>query len=224
MPAREYPTIVAIIAVAVAVFVIEQAKDINLAPDYGTVPAKIVAAWDDLAAGNADIDTAAALARLFTSLFVHAGPEHILYNMVFLWAFGCLTSEHLGKWWALVIFLVTGAGGDVLQIALNPDSQIPIVGASGAICGFEGVYLGLALRWTLRWPDVWPLAHPIPPLQLCAFAVIGIGFDFYALMNHGQRIAYGAHVGGFITGLILAGVVTQIYHTREAYWGEGRGE
>ena len=79
------------------------------------------------------------------------------------------------------------------------------------------MYLGLALRWHLPDPHVWPLAHPIPPLQLGAFAVVGFFFDAYSLMNHNQGVAYGAHIGGLLSGLALAAVITTFYPTLKAW-------
>ena len=161
-------------------------------------------AWTGLLAGQWSLTIVGVLSTLLTALFLHGDIEHLLYNMVFLWAFGSLTSGHLGKWWALGLFFVCGACGNMVQTCMNPNSPIPIIGASGAICGFEGIYLGLAMRWQLPWPDVWPLAHPIPPMQLVAFAVIGVLLDAYSLMNFEQRIAYGAHLGGFLSGVAIA--------------------
>lgn len=216
-PLARAPTIVGIIALATVVFLFEEATGTDLARRYGTTPVRLQYAWHALLAGHWDRATTSALATLWTALFLHGGFKHLLYNMVFLWPFGYLTSEHLGKWWALGLFLVCGAGGNILQSYLNPNSPIPIIGASGAICGFEGIYLGLATRWQLPWPDVWPLAHPIPPLQLVAFAVIGVLFDIYALKNFEQHIAYGAHVGGFLSGVAIATLLTQCYPTASTF-------
>jgi membrane associated rhomboid family serine protease len=94
---------------------------------------------------------------------------------------------------------------------------VPTIGASGAICGFEGVYLGLALRWRLPWAEVWPLAHPVPPMQLGVFALVGFIGDMALLSDHSAHIAYGAHVGGFLSGLAIAAVLTTIYPTRVAF-------
>jgi membrane associated rhomboid family serine protease len=105
----------------------------------------------------------------------------------------------------------------MVQAWLNSDSPIPILGASGAVCGFEGVYLGLALRWQLPDPDVWPLAFPVPPLQLGAFAVLGFVGDMYFLANQGQGVAYGAHVGGFLSGLAIAAMITTVYPSLHDY-------
>jgi len=142
--------------------------------------------------------------------------------MVFLWTFGYLTSQILGQRSALAVFFLTGVCGNIVQIWLNASSPAPIIGASGAVCGFEGVYLGLALRWQLPWPDVWPLAHPVPPLQLGAFAVLGFVGDMLLMANHDEHIAYGAHLGGFLSGVAIAAVITTVYPTLVAYERAGR--
>ena len=212
------PTLLALIVVAFLVFFVQLVFGLPFPDDYGAVARELTRAWDEMLEGRFSHRTLVTATRLFTPLFVHGDLEHVGFNMIFLWSFGSLVARHLGKWWALVLFLVTGACGNVLQVCLNPDSSAPIVGASGAVCGCQGIYLGLAFRWALSWPDGWPLARPIPPLQLAAFAVMGIGFDYFALMNHtGQRIAYGAHLGGFLSGLVIAAYLTQVYPTEGSY-------
>jgi membrane associated rhomboid family serine protease len=222
MRVYHHVTILAIIAVAAGVFAIEQTREADFAQDFGTVPALINQASRGLPDGQWSLAAVRQLSRLVTALFLHGDVEHILYNMVFLWTFGILVAQHLGPWWALAAFFVCGVSGNALQVCLNADSVIPIIGASGAVCGFEGVYLGLALRWQLPDPDVWPLAHPIPPLQLGAFAVIGFLGDMYFLTDRTQHIAFGAHVGGFLSGLAIAAIVTTIYPTVTAFQRAGR--
>lgn len=189
----------------------------DFAQDYGAVPSLIQQAFVGLANGHFDFQSVRRMSTLLTAIFVHGDVEHILFNMIYLWVFGYLVSQHLGQWWALAAFLVTGVCGNIVQVCLNLDSPNPIIGASGAVCGFGGIYLGLALRWQLPDPDVWPIAYPIPPLQLGAFALLGFGYDMYMLANQGQHIAYGAHVGGFLAGLAIAGAFTTLYPTDTAY-------
>lgn len=214
-------SILAIIVLATMLFAAEQTHRTSFAPNYGADSSQVRSACNAIANGEFNLEAARALSRLVTALFLHGDIRHILHNMAFLWAFGYLISEILGQWWALAIFLVCGICGNVLQVALNSES-ILIIGASGAICGFEGTYLGLALRWHLPWPDVWPLARPVPPLHLGAFAIIGFIADLYMLANHEQRIAYGAHIGGFLSGLAIALIVTSIYPSASAYRQAGR--
>jgi membrane associated rhomboid family serine protease len=210
-------TIFALIAACVVVYAAEHARETSFAEDYGAVPAVIVPAFRALRQGDFSLSVLRDLSRLVTAIFLHGDAQHIIYNMVFLWTFGYLTSLVLGQWWALAIFLITGICGNILQVYLKADSPGAIIGASGAICGLAGVYFGLALRWQLPWPEVWPLAHPVPPVRLAAFAALGFLADMYFLANHGQGIAYGAHAGGFLSGLGIAAIVTTIYPTVGAY-------
>lgn len=217
-----YPTILGIIVAAVLVFAFESASERSVVMEYGLVPADFIAGWAELADGRFHDEAFRSSSRLFTALFLHGGPEHLLFNMVFLWTFGSLTAQFLGNWWALALFFLCGACGNLLQIYLDPESMATIIGASGAICGFGGIYLGLALQWELPWPEVWPLARPIPPMQLGAFALIGFVFDVYSLSSGASMVAYGAHIGGLLSGLAMAILITRLYPTRTSYDPPGR--
>ncbi|MCI0333861.1 MAG: rhomboid family intramembrane serine protease [Planctomycetes bacterium] len=206
-----------IIGLAAIVFAYELVGRTSLAPGWGTIPTHARAAFNGLLAGELTRESIQTFATLVTSMFLHGSPEHILFNMVFLWTFGVLTSDLLGQWRMLAIFILCGIGGAIVHTVLNPDSSAPMVGASGAICGLEGIYLGLALRWQLPFADVWPLAHPVPPMQLGAFAVIGFVGDMVLLATHDEQIAYGAHLGGLLTGITIAAAITTIYPTISGY-------
>jgi membrane associated rhomboid family serine protease len=210
-------TVLGMIAAAAIVFAMERSHESSFAEAHGAVPAVVAPAARALASGDASFANVQPLSRLATALLLHGDAEHLVFNMVFLWTFGFLTSQYLGQWWALGIFFLCGIGGNIVQVAIAPESPVPIVGASSAICGFEGVYLGLALRWQLPWATVWPLAHPVPPMQLGAFALIGLVGDMYFLANRGEGIAYGAHVGGLLCGVAVAALMTTVYPTISAY-------
>jgi membrane associated rhomboid family serine protease len=212
-----YLSILSLIAACAIVFAGERVRETSFAEDYGAVPAVIAPAFRALVQGDSGDSIVQRLSRLVTAIFLHGSPEHIVYNIVFLWTFGYLTSQILGQWWALAIFLICGICGNIVQVYLNSDSMAPIIGASGAICGLAGMYFGLALRWQLPWPEVWPIAYPIPPIQLGVFAVLGFLGDMYFLANRGEGIAYGAHAGGFLSGLAIATLITTIYPSIGAY-------
>ena len=211
-----------IIAVAVLVFAAEQIRETSFAENGGAVPTLVRAAASALVQGRLSLDDMQAFATLVTSIFLHGDVEHILFNMVFLWTFGILTSDLLGQWRALAAFILCGVGGAIVHILLNPSSSAPMIGASGAVCGFEGAYLGLALRWQLPYAEVWPLAHPVPPMQLGGFALVGSVDDMLLMANHDEHIAYGAHLGGFLSGVAIAAIVTTVYPTLHAYERAGR--
>lgn len=218
-----FPTIVAVIVICVSVFLVEEAGSLALGEGYGAVPAQISAVIRQIRTGQFGATQLQAISCLVTPLFLHGGPDHLLGNMVFFWAFGTLVARLLGNWWGLSCFLLTGVCGNLLQVGMKPDSMIPIIGASGGVAGLEGIYLGLALRWHLPWPDVFPLAHPIPPLQLAAFAAMGIAFDIYSVASQSEAgVAYGAHLGGFASGLLIAVLITTFYRNPERWSRTGK--
>jgi len=171
---------------------------------YAVRPVEVQQAWEQLRAGNFSSDALMALATLFTATLLHGGPEHILLNMVYLWLFAALVAQALGYRWMLFLFVVTGIAGNLTQCFLNWESAVPILGASGAVMGFEGAYLGLWMRFRLRDPDVWPISRPIPPGQLVLLAVFGAAMDISGLIGANPGIAYGAHLGGLVSGLFLS--------------------
>mgnify|MGYP002639738117 CR=1 FL=1 len=215
------PTIVGMIVLMVAIFLVQDLADTSWPVEYGTTPIDVTTAWHQLRQGDLDNASASALGTVFSAVFIHGSAGHVGSNMLFLWVFGSLLATHLGKWRVILLFLFTGACGNVMQVILEPGLGIPVIGASGGVTGLEGLYFGLAFLWHLRWPDVWPLAHPIPPSQLALFAGVGAAYDMYGVVERGCGIAYGAHVGGFFAGLVLAGLITQIYPTESDYHQPG---
>jgi membrane associated rhomboid family serine protease len=209
--------IFALIVLCAAVFAAEQLQQTSWSIEFGAMPAAIVPAYHELISGGWTLAMWRNLSRLVTAVFLHADFMHIGYNMVFLWTFGYLTSQVLGQWRTLAIFLLCGISGNILQVWFNADSPVSIIGASGAISGLAGVYLGLAVQWRLPDAEVWPLAHPVPPMQVAAFAIFGFIGDILLLARHEQQIAYGAHLGGLLAGVAIAATITTIYPSIDAY-------
>ncbi|MGZ0170884.1 MAG: rhomboid family intramembrane serine protease [Planctomycetales bacterium] len=210
--------IVAVIGACLLIFLIQDISNVRLSPSFGAVPLEFRNGLNSVSTDGVTVNLFSAVARLFTPIFLHGGPGHVVGNMVFLWAFGSLVSRHLGNWWALVLCLLCGATGNLTQIYMSPNSMIPIIGASGSVAGLEGVYFGLVLRWALPWPDVFPLAHPILPAQLVLYALVGIGFDIYSVATEtAAGVAYGAHLGGFAFGLLFALLLTSVYGSAESW-------
>jgi membrane associated rhomboid family serine protease len=156
-----------------------------------------------------------AVATIFTSMFMHAGFMHLGGNMLFLWIFGNNIEDAMGHGRFLGFYLLCGVAAVVTQVLPNPGSIIPMVGASGAISGVLGAYmllfprarvlLGLPLGFVIvqlgRFPAVWVLAGWFV-LQL----VMG---SLSAAQIPGRTeggIAFGAHVGGFVAGLLLVAI------------------
>lgn len=173
-----------------------------------TVPGEITATWRSLIAGDLAETNPIRFATLFTSALLHGGVDHIFLNAVFLWIFAALTVEILGNRWMLAIFVISAIAGSIGHTILNPDDFIPMLGASGAVMGFMGAYLGMAVRWQLPDPHIWPMARPIPPANLAILGVVGVALDLMGIVGQERTgIAYGAHVGGFLAGLFVTSFV-----------------
>jgi membrane associated rhomboid family serine protease len=171
--------------------------------DLMTVPVEVVKAWDLLREGDYQNVSWAEFGTLFTAAMLHASPEHIIGNMIFLWIFAALAVELLGQRWMLFVFVFTAISGNIGHVLLNSDDFFPCLGASGAVMGFEGLYLAMAVRWRLPNPHVWPIARPIEPSRLVLIAILGLITDFMGYTSGDIGVAYGAHFGGFIGGLFL---------------------
>ena len=172
------------------------------------VPGEIVLSWRKVLHGTAGAADYRQLVTLLSCAFLHGSFEHVLYNMLYLWIFAALAADMLGQRWMVLIFVLSALSGSICHTLFNADKFIPMLGASGAVMGFEGAYLGLATRWHLPEPQVWPMSRPVPPGHLALLALVGVAMDYVSLMSHaGGSVAYGAHLGGFTAGLFLTSLV-----------------
>jgi membrane associated rhomboid family serine protease len=144
------------------------------------------------------------LASVFTAMFMHGGWEHVLGNMLFLWIFGNNIEDRLGRIRFLIFYLLGGLAATLLQFLAGPNSDLPNIGASGAIAAVLGGYLVLYPR-----ASVITYIPPIFffPLPAMLFLVIWIGLQIYSagsvhVAGAAGGIAYFAHIGGFIFGLL----------------------
>ena len=144
----------------------------------------------------------------FTSMFIHGGWLHVIGNMWYLWIFGNNIEEALGSAKYVLFYLVCGLGGGIGHILAQPNSQIPTVGASGAIAGVLAGYL--ILFPTARIVTIIPLFVFIQVVRVPAIVVIGVWFVIQLLSGAGSLTseaaagtAWFAHVGGFIAGILL---------------------
>jgi membrane associated rhomboid family serine protease len=192
-----------VIAAMFLTFLLQNVLGESIYETYMLFPADVVNAWNTLRAGDYQHVEWSQFLTLFTPAMLHADAGHIIGNMTFLWIFGALASELLGYRCMLFVFVFTAITGSLCHIALNPDDIIPCLGASGTVMGFEGLYLAMAVRWHLPDPHVWPMARPIAPSQLAMVAIIGLFFDFMGLTGGDSNVAHGAHLGGFIGGILL---------------------
>jgi membrane associated rhomboid family serine protease len=141
---------------------------------------------------------------LLTSMFVHAGLLHLGGNMLYLWIFGAGIEDSMGHGRFLLFYLFCGLCGSAAQIAVDPASEVPIIGASGAIAGTLGAYLVMfptARVLTLVFLLFFVRVVPIPALILLGIWLL------IQLVQAGQvtpaGVAWFAHLGGFVAGLIL---------------------
>jgi membrane associated rhomboid family serine protease len=147
-----------------------------------------------------------AYATIFTSMFLHGGFLHLAGNMLYLWIFGNNIEEAMGHARYTLFYLVCGIMAALSMDFIDPHSQVPMIGASGAISGVLGAYMLLYPR--ARVHVVIPLGIILYPLWVRAVWVVGIWFAMQlasaALTDPSQPgTAFWAHVGGFGTGLIL---------------------
>jgi membrane associated rhomboid family serine protease len=145
------------------------------------------------------------LITLITSVFLHGGFLHILFNMWSLWIFGDNVEDDLGAFGYLFLYLVSGIAGGVVFALFAPDPNAIAIGASGAISGVMAAYLILHPR--NRVLTLVPLGIIFTTIRIKAPIFIGLWFllQFAGFALAGESgVAYSAHVGGFIAGLIIA--------------------
>jgi membrane associated rhomboid family serine protease len=151
---------------------------------------------------------------LFSSMFLHAGWAHILGNMLFLFVFGLHVERSMGGIRYLAFYLICGLGANALEIATAAGSYAPGLGASGAISGILAAYLVLYPRSHVR--TLIPVGFVFWTARIPAWVFIGLWFVMqliYGLasisdVNTGG-VAYSAHIGGFLTGLLLIRLFAQ---------------
>jgi len=167
---------------------------------YGLIPLRFVLAYR-LEGGIWDN----AIVPMFASLFMHGGWLHIIGNMWFLWIFGDNVEDRLGHFRYLLFYILCGIGASLFQVIANPGSRVPTVGASGAISGVLGAYL-----------VSFPHARILTLVMIFFFEVpahffLIFWFLFQFLSGASEvgvpqdtgGVAYWAHIGGFIIGVIL---------------------
>jgi membrane associated rhomboid family serine protease len=146
---------------------------------------------------------------VFTSMFMHASILHIAGNMLFLWIFGNNVEDAMGHFKFLAFYLLAGIAALALQVAVGPNSTAPTLGASGAIAGVLGAYIVLYPRAKVL--TVVFIVFLFTVIELPAWAMIGIWFVEQAIFaatnltnpaGGGGGVAYFAHVGGFVFGLL----------------------
>jgi len=196
-PSRTTPVVtIGIIVVNVLVFLYQISLDrfsVNhLIAEYGVIPDRLRAL------------------SLVTSMFLHGGWMHVIGNMWFLWIYGDNVEDVLGHARYLLFYLLSGVAAALLQVALSPDSHVPMIGASGAIAGVMGAYLVKfphSRILTLIPVFVFFTTVEVPAVFMLLYWFViqffsGVGSIGYSHLSQGG-VAWFAHVGGFVAGMIL---------------------
>ncbi len=202
---------VSIIAINLFIFMLELAGGDDFILRWSLVPANIIAGQH--------------LETILTSMFLHEGWEHILGNMVFLWAFGPEIEDVMGQGRYLVFYLLGGLAASFAQIVVDPTSTIPNLGASGAIAAVMGAFLITYPRDQIR--TVVLLGWFTRVTYVPALILVGLWFVTQLFSGVGSimqldsgGVAYMAHVGGFIFGAITAELFEMPDRVAEKRWQE----
>tara|TARA_Y100000590_G_scaffold132076_1_gene150924 strand:+ start:52 stop:738 length:687 start_codon:yes stop_codon:yes gene_type:complete len=163
---------------------------------YGLIPSVLM--------GNnqlpMDLYVVPAYVTIFTSMFMHGGFMHLIGNMLYMWIFADNIEDSLGPKKFIIFYLLSGIGAAMTQVLMDTHSQIPMVGASGAIGGILGAYL-------INHPNakvlvLIPFGFFSQLIKIRALYVLGFWF-ILQFISSGGGVAYAAHIGGFVSGMIL---------------------
>jgi membrane associated rhomboid family serine protease len=226
IPSRSRPVVsVSLIVVNVLAFFYE----LSLGPeglegffqDYAVIPARYFAAgYVDPFGLVQQFALTDLVVPVFTAMFLHGGWAHIGGNMLYLWIFGDNVEDRMGHGRFLFFYLLSGVLATLAHIMFNPHSQVPSLGASGAIAGVLGAYLLLYPR--ARVVTLVPIFFFIQFVPIPAVILLGFWFlqQFFAgAMSLGAAsaqtggVAWWAHIGGFVTGMALVHLFK-----RKDYW------
>ena len=148
-------------------------------------------------------------ATVFSSMFIHGGFMHFAGNMMFLWVFGDNIEDNLGHLKYLGFYLLAGVVAALAQLGIDLHSEVPMVGASGAISGVLGAYL---LQYPYNRVKVLVVFYFITVVELRAMWLLGLWFGWQLIQGLGSlgisdqiSVAFFAHVGGFVAGIVLMG-------------------
>jgi membrane associated rhomboid family serine protease len=183
--------------------------------EWGVVPGRLTAAWDRGEWLSGETLT------LFTSQFLHGGWLHLLGNLLYLWIFGNNVEDRLGRLGFLVFYLAGGVIAGVAQVAIDPGSPIPTIGASGAIAATLGAYL--VFFPGARVTSLVFLGFFYQLVRVPAAIVLVIWFALQLLngigslgVTQGGGVAFFAHIGGFVFGAVVAWLVNRLGTARPA--------
>ncbi len=215
-PSDTFPYVtIGIIVVNVFVFIIE----LSLGPrldvfvmKYGVVPLKVryYSQIPDLTFMNT-------FSPFLTSMFLHGGFIHLIGNMWYLWIFGDNIEDRLGHFKYLCFYIICGIIASTVHVFFNSQSDVPCIGASGAIAGVLGAYMITFPR--ARVVTILPLWFILQIIELPAYIVLGFWFviQFFngavsiTTSASGGGVAWWAHIGGFISGIFIFYILRILY-------------
>ena len=163
---------------------------------YGLIPS-VLMGYDQL---PMDLYVVPAYFTIFSSMFMHGGFMHIIGNMLYMLIFADNIEDNLGPSKFLIFYLLAGIGAAMTQVLMDTHSQVPMIGASGAIGGVLGAYL-------INHPNakvlvLIPFGFFSQLIKIRALYVLGFWF-ILQFISSGGGVAYAAHIGGFVSGMIL---------------------
>ncbi|MEM8585814.1 MAG: rhomboid family intramembrane serine protease [Bacteroidota bacterium] len=168
---------------------------------YGAIPIEITNGQDHF--------------TLLTSMFLHGGLMHLVGNMLLLWIFADNVEASVGSVVFLVVYLVSGLAAHAGQILINPESTVPMVGASGALAGIMGAYLIMFPRSKVR-GYLFVFRVAVPAFLFLFFWIAQQSYMGYTQLQSGPNnaggVAWWAHVGGFLFGVIAGLVIRQTHY------------
>ena len=190
----------ALIASCVLIFLIqlgsESYKTGQLFYSYGLIPS-VLMGHNTL---PMDLYAVPGYVTIFTSMFMHGGFMHLIGNMLYMWIFADNIEDNLGPLKFLIFYLLAGIGAAMTQVLMDTYSQVPMVGASGAIGGVLGAYL--INHPNARVLVLIPFGFFSQLIKIRALYVLGFWF-ILQFISTGGGVAYAAHIGGFVSGMIL---------------------
>ena len=146
---------------------------------------------------------------ILSSMFLHGGWMHLIGNMMYLWVFGDNIENYFGSLGYTLFYIICGVGAAILQAYINLESEIPMIGASGAISGVLGAYLVLYPKAKIT--VIIPIFYFVQTARLPAVIVLGAWFIIQLVssmfQDSGGGVAFAAHVGGFLAGLIITLII-----------------
>jgi rhomboid family protein len=208
----------ALIAINIGVF-------LSYFPGIGDQPRLLMAFYSDWGLVPRLVSQGEQTRTIFTSMFLHAGWLHLAGNMLFLWIFGDNLEDQMGHVGYLIFYLASGVAAAFGQMMADPSSSVPMVGASGAIAGVMGGYLLLFPR--ARVDLLLILFVFFKVITIPAWLLLGLWFGLQLVSGTageaaGGGVAYWAHAGGFVAGVVLA-LPLWLKRGGRAFWHANHG-